>query len=129
MKWLLTHFMALPSFNAPWKQQETSGFLMYFQKHRKKPVPGNGLMIFLTNMSAECWYSCLVHNRAHFITVDLQWFFRCTQEVWNLNVFWIKLISRNTTQWLLPGNVHGNQLKQSTVFIIAYILKTTSWKK
>ena len=50
----LTPFMTLLSFNAPGKHQETSGFLMYFRKYRKRPVPGNGLKIFLTNMSAEC---------------------------------------------------------------------------
>ena len=73
MKWLLTHFMALLSFNAPWKYQETSDFLMYFRKYKKRPVPGNGLKIFLINMSVKCWYSCLLHNRACFLTVDLHW--------------------------------------------------------
>ena len=59
----------------------------------------------------------------------MHWLFQCTEEVLNLNVFWFKLISRNTSQWLLPADVHGNQLKQETVFIIAYILKVTSWNK
>ena len=36
---------------------------MYLRKYRKRPVPGNGLKISLTNVSAECWYSCLFHNR------------------------------------------------------------------
>ena len=71
---------------------------MYSRKYRKRLVPWNGLKIFLTNMSAQCWYSCLFHKRACFLAVDLQWFFQCTQEVSNFNVFWFKLISRNTSQ-------------------------------
>ena len=39
----------------------------------KKPVPWNRLNIFLTHMLAECWYSCLFHNRGWL--VHLHWFF------------------------------------------------------
>ena len=53
--------------SAPWKRQETSDFLMFFRKYRKNPVPWNGLNIFLTNMSVECWYSWLFRNRACFL--------------------------------------------------------------
>ena len=34
-------------------------YCMLFMKYRKRPVPWNGLKISLTNMSAECLYSCL----------------------------------------------------------------------
>ena len=46
--------MALVSFYAPRKYLETSDFLVYFTEYRKRQVPGNGLNIFLTNMSADC---------------------------------------------------------------------------
>ena len=41
-------------------------------------VPWNGLKIFLANMSAECWYSCLLRKRTCFlILLSLHWFFKC----------------------------------------------------
>ena len=130
----LIHFMALVSFNALWKHQETSGFLMYFRKYRKKPVPWNGLKIFLTNMSAECWYSCLLHNRACFLTVDLHWFFQCTLEVENFNVFWFKSTSKNTWQpsWQPIETINcfyysiyftGSQLEQIIFFYCSIYFK------
>ena len=59
-------------FYACWKHQEISDFLIYFGEYRKRAVAWNVLIkIFLANMSTECWYSCLFHNRACFLTVDL----------------------------------------------------------
>ena len=60
---------------------------IYFSEYRKRPVEWNGLKIFLTSMSAECWYSCLFHNRAYCLIVNLLWFFQCTQEVWKVSMF------------------------------------------
>ena len=34
---------------------------------------------------------------------------------------------QRTPQWTLPTDVHGNQLKQYIIFIIAYVSRTTSW--
>ena len=104
IKWFLTHFMA--------KYLETSGFQIYFRNYRERQKPWSGLKIFLTNMSAKCWCSWLFHNRARFLLVNLNWFFQCTWEVSSFNVFQLKLILRNTSQWLLPVDLHGNQLKQ-----------------
>ena len=59
--------MTLVSFNLPWNHQATSGFLMYFRKYKKTPVPWNGLKIFLTNMSAECYvdiHACSIKKHA-----------------------------------------------------------------
>ena len=55
--------------------------LMYFREYKRRPVSWKGLKIFLSNMSAECWYSFLFRNRTCFLIVDLRWFFQCTQEV------------------------------------------------
>ena len=38
--------------------------LMYFRKYWKRKVPWNGLKIFF---SAECWHSCLLHNKHVFL--------------------------------------------------------------
>ena len=60
---------------------------IYFSDYRKRPVEWNGLKIFLTSMPAECWYSCLFHNTACYLIVNLLWFFQCTQEVCKVLMF------------------------------------------
>ena len=130
--------MALLSFNGPWIHQKTFGFLMYFRKYKKRPVSGNGLKIFLRNMSAECWHSYLLHNRTCFLTVDLHWFFQCTQEVWNFNAFWINfkehlsLTATSKCSWqpieiinCFYYNIYfkDNQLKQINFFYYSIYFK------
>ena len=112
-----------------WSPSMPPDWLWYISReYRKRTVPWNGLSIFLANMSVECRYSCLFHNKPWcFLTVDLHWLFQCTQERESFNFFSFKLISRKTLPWLLPAAVRGKQLKQSTTFIIAYTLKATSW--
>ena len=61
--------MVLVCFCTLWKHLETSSFLMYFREYRNRPVPLNRLKMFLTNMSAECWYSCLFHSNACFLII------------------------------------------------------------
>ena len=109
--------------------------------YRKRPVPWNGWKIFLINMPAQCWYSCLFHNRACFLITDLHWFFQCTQEVKSFSVFWSKLIWRDTTasgrwSWQSTETINclyysiyfkGSQLKQ-TFFIVSiyfWLMETT----
>ena len=86
--------MALVSFNAPWKHQATSGFLMYFGKYKNTPVPWNGLNIFFKDMSAECWYSCLFHNKACFLTVGVGVNSSCSQILGSTSFFYVFLYKR-----------------------------------
>ena len=78
-------------------------------------------------MSAECWQSaCSITEHAFLQLI-------CTISFNALKAYKISMFSKlswlqETSQWLLPVDVHGNQLKQQTV-IIAYILKVSSWNK
>ena len=123
--------MVLVFFYASWQDQESSGFLICLREDRKTPVPGNGLKIFLTN----CQENVDIH--ACSITEHVFLYSICNAQLCKVlpmhssaikfYIFSCKLISRNTSQWLFPVDVHGNQVKQETVFIIVYILKATSW--
>ena len=66
----------------------------------KTPVPWNGLKIFLTNMSAECWYSCLFHNSMLFYSRS------------GLKRYQVSMFSDFGWFHGTPLNDHGNQLKQ-----------------
>ena len=117
-------------FYACWKHQEISDFLIYFGEYRKRAVAWNVLIkIFLANMSTECWYSCLFHNRACFLTVDLHSALvlsiplkKCKVSMFS-DLSWFQgTLLRDCFRWVFMAT------NWNTVLIITYILKVTSWK-
>ena len=69
---------------------------VFLRKYRKRPVPGKGLFITEHAFSQSVCTGSFNTPKRYKISVFSE----------------IKLISRNTFQWLLPVNVHCNQLKQ-----------------
>lgn len=113
-KYVTENYMTLNPFHSnglflwPLKTQKTFSFLIYFRDYKKSPVSWNGLEIFSTNMSAQCWYSDLFHNRARFLMVCIGYWSMQSRGI----QFQFRLISRNTSQSLLQVDVYDNQLKQ-----------------